>query len=69
MAAAAGDRHLAEFLPVADYLADPQKWGLALTPVDFRIRERAERIKMTEDLQSGKITPHPRRIRPFASVP
>lgn len=37
--AAAGDRHLAEFMPL-DYLVDPdtvEKWGFKLTPVSWRI--------------------------------
>ncbi|MFK7943567.1 MAG: alpha-galactosidase [Paracoccaceae bacterium] len=54
VAGAAGDRHLAEFLPVADYLADPEDWGFALTPVDYRIRDREARIKRAEDMRSGK---------------
>lgn len=57
VAAAAGDRHLAEFFPVSDYLADPARWGFALTPVDFRIRERQARIRSAESLRSGKIAP------------
>lgn len=43
--AAAGDRHLAEFLPSWVYLKDPEtvrKWKFRLTPVSFRIRQRKE---------------------------
>ena len=57
VAGAAGDRHLAEFFPVSDYLADPARWGFALTPVDFRVRERQARIKAAEELRSGKSKP------------
>jgi len=41
--AAAGDRHLAEFCPHSWYLASPEtveKWGFALTPVSWRIKDR-----------------------------
>ncbi|WP_316014126.1 alpha-galactosidase [Roseobacter sp. HKCCA0434] len=51
--AAAGDRHLAEFLPVADYLADPEGWGFALTPVDYRIRDRAAKQAEADALADG----------------
>jgi alpha-galactosidase len=54
---AAGDRHLAEFLPVSDYLYDPARWGFGLTPIDFRVRERDARIRAAEDLRSGKNEP------------
>lgn len=56
--AAAGDRHLAEFLPVADYLADPARWGFALTPIDYRIRDRAAKLEHAEALKMGRIAPH-----------
>jgi alpha-galactosidase len=45
VAAAAGDRHLAEFMPSSRYLKDLQtieRWGFALTPVDWRIEDRKE---------------------------
>lgn len=54
---AAGDRHLAEFFPVAEYLNDPAKWGFALTPVAFRIKERAAKIKAAHAMRDGHITP------------
>ncbi|WP_070000094.1 family 4 glycosyl hydrolase [Cellulosilyticum sp. I15G10I2] len=41
--AAAGDRHLAEFVPSNWYLKDPEtvaKWQYKLTPVSFRIENR-----------------------------
>jgi len=46
--AAAGDRHLAEFCPHSWYLSsaqDVEKWGFALTPVSWRIKDR-EKLKL-----------------------
>lgn len=40
IAAAAGDRHLAEFLPGNWYLNSVEEWKFGLTPVDFRRRDR-----------------------------
>jgi alpha-galactosidase len=40
IAAAAGDRHLAEFLPSSWYLADSDAWKFGLTPVEYRRRSR-----------------------------
>ncbi|SEK61568.1 family 4 glycosyl hydrolase [Pacificibacter marinus] len=51
--AAAGDRHLAEFFPVAEYLSDPAAWGFALTPVEFRQRDRAEKQARAEKTRTG----------------
>ena len=51
--AAAGDRHLAEFMPVSDYLSDPTRWGFALTPVDYRIRDRAAKQAKAAALAQG----------------
>jgi alpha-galactosidase/6-phospho-beta-glucosidase family protein len=51
--AAAGDRHLVEFFPVADYLRDPGAWGFALTPVDFRQRDRAAKKARAEQMRAG----------------
>ena len=45
--AAAGDRHLAEFMPGRMYLRDPntvRSWKFSLTPVSWRI-ENAERLR------------------------
>ena len=45
--AAAGDRHLAEFVSNEWYLKDPEtvkKWQFGLTTVDFRENQQAERI-------------------------
>lgn len=61
IAGAAGDRHLAEYFPVKDYLSDPGAWGFALTPVDFRIRERKAKIEHAEELRAGRTTPTPKR--------
>ncbi|QHQ34343.1 alpha-galactosidase [Algicella marina] len=57
IAAAAGDRHLVEFLPTQMYLADPAGWDFGLTPVEFRIRERAERQAKAEALADGRAQP------------
>ncbi|GGB19319.1 alpha-galacturonidase [Allosediminivita pacifica] len=54
---AAGDRHLAEFLPVGDYLADPGRWGFGLTPVEYRTRDQARRRARAEALAAGEIAP------------
>lgn len=55
--AAAGDRHLAEFMPGTDYLADsdtPAKWKFSLTSVAWRKEDLQERLDMSERLHSGK---------------
>jgi len=55
--AAAGDRHLVEFLPADMYLKDRQtikSWGFALTTVDWRIADRENRIKRTKSLVTGE---------------
>ncbi len=54
--AAAGDRHLAEFMP-AWYLKDPatvKAWKFGLTTVDFRKQQLAERLELSRKLQSGE---------------
>jgi len=46
--AAAGDRHLAEFCPHSWYLSSPEtaeRWGFALTPVSWRIKDREKLIQ------------------------
>lgn len=51
IAAAAGDRHLAEFVPGNWYLDKVDDWKFGLTPVDFRRRDRAakqERARLAE---------------------
>lgn len=58
VAGAAGDRHLAEFLPQADYLARTEDWGFALTPVEYRIRDQAARRALLTGMAEGS-TPLP----------
>jgi len=56
LVAAAGDRHLAEFMPVDEYLRNPdhvKSWGFALTPVSWRKSELVEKEAKTERLASG----------------
>lgn len=55
--AAAGDRHLAEFMPNTWYLKDPQtvkEWLFNLTTVDFREQQQAERIAETIEMAQGR---------------
>ncbi len=55
--AAAGDRHLAEFLPNTWYLKDPQtvkNWQFGLTTVDFREKQQAEKIAETIEMAEGR---------------
>lgn len=57
--AAAGDRHLAEFMPPW-YLKDPataRSWGFTLTPVSWRKAELVERLAHRERLLSGQDQP------------
>ena len=54
--AAAGDRHLAEFMDFEDYLADCKKWSFALTPVSWRKNNLKERLARSERLLSGEET-------------
>jgi alpha-galactosidase len=58
---AAGDRHLAEFLPARDYLDDAASWGFALTPVEYRVRDRAARLARAEAMIAGRIGPEAKR--------
>lgn len=54
--AAAGDRHLAEFMPPW-YTRDPEtvaSWKFGLTSVDWRITDLNNRLQRSEDLVSGK---------------
>ena len=57
--AAAGDRHLAEFCNSEWYLAYGNnvrdKWGFALTTVDWRKEHLKERLQKSEDLRTGKL--------------
>lgn len=53
--AAAGDRHLAEFVP--EYVKDPktvESWGFSLTPVDYRIENKSELNQKSIAYASGE---------------
>ncbi|MDR2572398.1 MAG: alpha-glucosidase/alpha-galactosidase [Oscillospiraceae bacterium] len=55
--AAAGDRHLVEFMPGDIYLKDLDtinNWGFALTSVDWRIADRMRKVEHTKRLASGE---------------
>ena len=55
--AAAGDRHLAEFLPGNWYLTSPERakeMGFFLTPVSYRKKNLAERLAKSERLRRGE---------------
>lgn len=55
--AAAGDRHLAEFVSNLWYMRDPQTvkdWQFNLTTVDFREAQQAERIAETIEMAEGR---------------
>lgn len=54
---AAGDRHLAEFVPNDWYLKDPQTvkdWQFGLTTVDFREEKQARQIAETIEMAEGR---------------
>lgn len=54
--AAAGDRHLAEFMPPI-YTKDPktiESWGFKLTTVDFRLEDLQKRLEKSKRLLSGE---------------
>lgn len=55
--AAAGDRHLAEFMPNTWYLKDEatvEEWKFRLTTVDFREKQQAEKITETIEMAEGR---------------
>ncbi|MBR9762156.1 MAG: alpha-galactosidase [Rhodobacteraceae bacterium] len=52
--AAAGDRHLVEFLPAAEYLHQPADWDFGLTPVAFRIKDNARKRQRRAALLAGE---------------
>ncbi|PYG87341.1 alpha-galactosidase [Ruminiclostridium sufflavum DSM 19573] len=55
--AAAGDRHLAEFMPGDTYLLNPETvdyWRFALTPVSWRKKELQERLEKSKRLACGE---------------
>lgn len=55
--AAAGDRHLAEFMPQAEYLDDCEAWDFALTPVSYRVRDRERKRERAAALAAGQGSP------------
>lgn len=55
--AAAGDRHLAEFMPSNEYLKDPEtvkSWKFGLTTVDWRKEDLLKRREKSLRLRSGE---------------
>ncbi len=55
--AAAGDRHLAEFMGPCEYLASPEvvrAWGFGLTPVSWRRENREILLERSRRLSSGE---------------
>lgn len=55
--AAAGDRHLAEFMPSQWYLKDPdtvKEWKFGLTTVDFRVEQREQLIAESIEMSEGR---------------
>lgn len=55
--AAAGDRHLVEFLPNQWYLKDPEtvkEWKFNLTTVDYREADQAKKIADTIEMAEGR---------------
>jgi alpha-galactosidase len=51
--AAAGDRHLAEFMPYSDYLKDPEtvaSWKFSLTTVEWRKKDYQKRLDRARKL-------------------
>jgi len=55
--AAAGDRHLAEFMPGNEYLKDPEtveKWKFALTSVEWRKKDLENRLEKSRRLLKGE---------------
>lgn len=59
MIAAAGDRHLAEFMPGDEYLKDPEtvtSWKFGLTTVEWRKNDLKERLAKSSRLLNGEET-------------
>lgn len=56
--AAAGDRHMAEFLPQPEYLDRHADWEFTLTPVSYRVRDREQKRAQAAALAAGEGTPH-----------
>jgi alpha-galactosidase/6-phospho-beta-glucosidase family protein len=71
--AAAGDRHLAEFMSGDEYLKDPEtvrRWGFYLTSVDWREEDLNLRLEKSDKLVSGEIEMdlHPSEEEGVASI-
>ncbi len=57
MMAAAGDRHLAEFMPGEEYLKDPEtvkSWKFGLTPVSWRKEDLKKRLEKSSSYAKGE---------------
>ena len=57
--AAAGDRHLSEFLPNKWFLSSEEyvrSKGFRLTPVSWRIEDQQQKIRLTADIVAGRKT-------------
>lgn len=57
MIAAAGDRHLAEFMPGDEYLKDPrtvEEWKFGLTSVEWRKQDLKRRLERSARLAAGE---------------
>lgn len=55
--AAAGDRHLAEFMDADEYLKDPEtvaNWCFSITPVEWRKKDLLDRLERSRKLASGE---------------
>ncbi|WP_274653490.1 alpha-glucosidase/alpha-galactosidase [Paenibacillus humicola] len=55
--AAAGDRHLAEFMPLGWYLKDPEtvkSWKFSLTPIESRMQKQEELTIRSKRLAAGE---------------
>lgn len=55
--AAAGDRHLVEFMPDSEYLRNPEtvkSWNFGLTPVSWRKKDLEERLQKSAKLVAGE---------------
>lgn len=55
--AAAGDRHLVEFMPGTEYLKDPEtvtSWKFGLTTVDWRKNDLLKRLERSRRLAAGE---------------
>lgn len=51
--AAAGDRHLAEFMPGGDYVNNHADWGFYLTSIDWREADLKRKLERSARLVSG----------------